>query len=108
MSINRRCQPVCQRKSIGVLVFVAIIWAVATHGQSTATLNIQAGQPGALVSSNLFGIFFEEINFAGEGGIYGEMVRNRSFASSANPDFWALTNTGTAVGAISVDTSLPL
>ena len=77
------------------------------HAQSSF-VTIQADQPGAVVSSNLFGIFFEEINYAGDGGLYGEMVRNRSFAESSNPDFWSLATSGTAVGSMGVDTSLPL
>ncbi len=91
------------------VIAAAMLFALGSvHGQSTATVTIQADQPGAAVSSNLFGVFFEEINYAGEGGLYGEMVRNRSFASSSSPDFWSLTSTGTAGGSISVDTSLPL
>lgn len=71
-------------------------------------MTIQVNQPGAAVSSNLFGVFFEEINFAGEGGLYAEMVRNRSFKNSANPDFWALITNGTATGTMTVDFSQPL
>jgi len=41
----------------------------AAHAQSSATLSIQASQPGTLVSSNLFGIFFEEINDGGDDGL---------------------------------------
>ncbi len=81
-------------------------WAV--RGQSTATVSIQADQPGPVVSSNLFGIFFEEINFAGEGGIYAEMVRNRSFYSATTPYYWSLITQGTAVGTMSVDSTQPL
>jgi alpha-L-arabinofuranosidase len=76
--------------------------------QTTATVTVQVNQPGAVVSSNLFGIFFEEINFAGEGGIYAEMVRNRSLKNSANPDFWTLLTNGTATGTMTVDYSQPL
>ena len=83
------------------------VWPCMAQAQ-TSTVTIQADQPGAVVSSNLFGIFFEEINFAGDGGIYAEMVRNRSFAESSNPDFWSLVTSGTAAGTINVDTSLPL
>jgi alpha-L-arabinofuranosidase len=72
---------------------------------ATANVNIQADQPGATVSSNLFGIFFEEINFAGEGGLYAELVRNRCFDNSTNPDYWTLVTTGTAAGQMSVDTT---
>jgi alpha-L-arabinofuranosidase len=78
------------------------------QAQTTATVTIQANQPGAVVSPNLFGIFFEEINFAGEGGIYAEMVRNRSFYDAANADYWTLVTQGTAAGAMSVDSTRPL
>jgi alpha-L-arabinofuranosidase len=78
------------------------------QAQTTATLTIQANQPGAVVSSNLFGIFFEEINFAGEGGIYAEMVRNRSFYDATNADYWTLVQRGTAAGTMSVDSTRPL
>jgi alpha-L-arabinofuranosidase len=94
-----------------VAVFIAaisLLVSTSARGQSAATMTIQADQPGASVSSNLFGVFFEEINYAGDGGIYAEMVRNRSFAGSSSPDFWTLATGGTATGTISVDTSQPL
>ena len=45
----------------------------------TARLTIQADRPGPRISPTLYGIFFEEINCAGDGGLYAELVRNRSF-----------------------------
>src|ERR1035438_1139143 len=91
------------------LIVVLALSAVAlARGQSAATVSIQVNQPGAVVSSNLFGIFFEEINFAGEGGIYAEMVRNRAFNNSANANYWTLVTQGTATGAMVVDPTQPL
>ncbi len=83
---------------------------VALRGQSggAATVTVQAGQPGAVVSSNLFGIFFEEINFGGEGGLYGEMVRNRAFYNPSSALFWTLVTNGSAAGSMSVDPAMPL
>lgn len=71
-------------------------------------MTIQVNQPGAVVSSNLFGIFFEEINFGGDGGLYAELVRNRSFASSSNPDYWTYVTQGLVTGQMSIDESQPL
>ena len=34
---------------------------------------------------NLYGIFFEDINRAGDGGLYPELLRNRSFEDSIEP-----------------------
>jgi alpha-L-arabinofuranosidase len=82
-------------------------WMPAALAQ-TCTNTIQVDQPGAVISSNLFGIFFEEINFAGEGGLYAEMVRNRSFYNSANADYWSLITQGTASGVMGMVTNRPL
>ena len=96
--LQTRWRPAEVSLSLAVLVF--FLWTTVARGQSTATVNVNVNQPGALVSSNLFGIFYEEINFAGEGGIYAEMVRNRTFHSS-KPDFWTLETQGDAVGMMS-------
>lgn len=42
-------------------------------------LNIDAGNKIHDISDLLFGVFFEDINFAADGGLYAEMVANRSF-----------------------------
>ena len=73
-----------------------------------STITIQANQPAATISSNLFGIFFEEINMAGDGGIYSELIRNRSFEDAPTPVQWTLVTGGTAAGSFGIDTSVPL
>ena len=40
---------------------------------SAGSITIEAGAPGATVPKNLYGIFFEEISHAGEGGLYAEL-----------------------------------
>jgi alpha-N-arabinofuranosidase len=71
----------------------------------TATLQINAGQIAAKVSPVLYGLMTEEINFSYEGGLYGELIRNRSFkANLTNVVYW--TNIG--AGSFSLDTNEPL
>jgi alpha-L-arabinofuranosidase len=94
--------------TFGLLAALLASGAATAHGQSAANVSIQVNQPGALVSSNLFGIFFEEINFAGEGGLYAEMVRNRAFYSATSPLYWTMATEGTATGTMTVDTTEPL
>ncbi|MBQ7443750.1 MAG: arabinosidase [Bacteroidaceae bacterium] len=54
--------------------------ALATpHASAQTTITVDATQPGVAVSPRLYGIFFEEINHAGDGGLYAELVQNRSF-----------------------------
>ena len=43
------------------------------------TIRIQADKPGAMINPAMWGIFFEDINFGADGGLYAELVKNRSF-----------------------------
>jgi alpha-N-arabinofuranosidase len=42
-------------------------------------ITVHADKPGAQVSPTMWGVFFEDINFSADGGIYAELVKNRSF-----------------------------
>jgi hypothetical protein len=42
-------------------------------------MTVYAGRPGPSVSPTMWGIFFEDINFGADGGLYAELVKNRSF-----------------------------
>ena len=86
------------------MALTATIVASAAQARAAAALTIQAEQPGAIISSNLFGIFFEEINFAGEGGLCAEMVRDRALNALT---CWTPVKQGTASGRISRDASEP-
>lgn len=71
----------------------------AAFSAAQVTLNIDAGQRGASIGTRHYGIFFEEINHAGDGGLYAELIHNRSFEdNAANPDkWWAVGNARMAV-----------
>ena len=45
----------------------------------THVLDINTKKLGAPVQPTMYGIFFEDINYAADGGLYAEMVKNRSF-----------------------------
>ena len=55
----------------------------AYNKEGAYTLNIDAGDEIHDISDLLFGVFFEDINFAADGGLYAEMVANRSFEFTA-------------------------
>ena len=50
---------------------------VAQAASNVITVN--AKKPGAPIQKTQWGIFFEDINFAADGGLYGELLKNRSF-----------------------------
>ena len=67
---------------VAVGAVVVAVLALARTGAQTAepvTIGIAVDQPGVAIPSTLYGIFFEDINFAADGGIYAEKVKNRSF-----------------------------
>ncbi|MEZ4687544.1 MAG: alpha-L-arabinofuranosidase C-terminal domain-containing protein [Bacteroidia bacterium] len=45
----------------------------------TASWELDASQTVAEIQPTMYGIFFEDINFAADGGLYAEMVKNRGF-----------------------------
>lgn len=65
-------------KILAFLFLVVLLQPFASHAQ-THTLTVQVDKPRAQVAPNQFGIFFEDINFGADGGIYAELVKNRSF-----------------------------
>ena len=55
---------------------LAALTAAPSWAQRQLTVDTH---PGAPVQSTMYGIFFEDINFGADGGLYAEMVENRSF-----------------------------
>mgnify|MGYP001366515541 CR=1 FL=1 len=95
-------------KIIGIVtgvVLAASAAGVCPAGQSAAaSITVQVNKPGHKVSPLLWGIFFEDINLSADGGIYPELVRNRSFEDSDKPDFWKLDGQG----EMAIDNRQPL
>ncbi len=108
----------------------ALLTANFACAAPVATISVDAAGIGKPVSPLLYGIFFEEINRAGDGGIYAEMLQNRSFedadilfhdaprrallgaeeaAREANDALgWSVFHSGEARGKWSLDKSQPL
>ena len=53
--------------------------AVTMASAQTHTLDVNAKKIGAPIQSTMYGMFFEDINYAADGGLYGELIKNRSF-----------------------------
>ncbi|WP_434501831.1 alpha-L-arabinofuranosidase C-terminal domain-containing protein [Prevotella sp.] len=57
-------------------MLLSALASISVNAQHQFTVNTK---PGAPVQSTMYGIFFEDINFGADGGLYSEMVENRSF-----------------------------
>ncbi len=60
-------------------LLLSAVLASAMAANAQVTINVDASNPGIKVSPNLYGIFFEDINHAADGGLYAELISNRSF-----------------------------
>src|SRR5262245_53039642 len=67
---------------------------VLTAQAQPARITVTVDKPGHKIPPTLWGIFFEDINLSADGGIYPELVRNRSFEDADKPEFWESANTG--------------
>jgi alpha-N-arabinofuranosidase len=61
------------------VLLCSLILIVSSIQSQNNTIVIHADQKGADISPRMWGLFFEDINFAADGGIYAELVKNRSF-----------------------------
>src|SRR5262245_46270962 len=73
-------------KPTSLLASLALIYALCWMPSQTQiattqpnTITVQVDRPGATISPTMFGLFFEDINFGADGGLYPERVKNRSF-----------------------------
>jgi alpha-L-arabinofuranosidase len=65
---------------ISILIFIILAgFSFNLKGQKALPIIVNADNPKADIKPTMWGIFFEDINFAADGGLYAEMVKNRSF-----------------------------
>ncbi len=65
-----------KNKITSCLVFALSVFTVV---QAQHTLTVKVNEPKAVIEPTMWGIFFEDINLGADGGIYAELVKNRSF-----------------------------
>ena len=58
---------------------ILLLAASMSAGAQTHVLDVNTKKLGAPVQPTMYGIFFEDINYAADGGLYAELVMNRSF-----------------------------
>src|ERR1700677_986407 len=66
----------------------AVLAATFSAGAQTAKITVEPPHPAHAISPTLWGIFFEDINLSADGGIYPELVRNRSFEDADTLENW--------------------
>ena len=99
---------------LALLALIATSLHAAEPAASTPTpgptvLHIDASKVTAHVSPTLYGLMTEEINYSYDGGLYAELIRNRTFQDDAhNPVHWTTVQDGGGAGSIALDHDEPL
>lgn len=65
--------------AVGILPMLGTALSVRAVENDIAQFDIRVNKPGAEIAPTMYGLFFEDINYAADGGLYAEMIKNRSF-----------------------------
>ena len=74
------------------LVALGIMVSCTPEIKESVPVTLNVSEKGAPVSPSMYGVFFEEINHAGDGGLYAELVQNRSFEEKEMPEGYFVEN----------------
>src|SRR5512135_2016811 len=89
-------------------LLTSFVCALVTASASAApSITIHADQPGAKINPAMWGIFFEDINFGADGGLYAELVKNRSFEFPEPLMGWRQLSPALAQGTLTVQKTDP-
>jgi len=83
-------------------VFAIILLHNIGIAQTNTIINVKADKPYAEIQPTMWGIFFEDINLGADGGIYAELVKNRSFEFTKPLMGWAVEQKPFNEGAVTI------
>lgn len=63
------------------ILFFALCFIACFTGAEAQNIVLEANthKKGAEIAPTMYGVFFEDINYGADGGLYGELIKNRSF-----------------------------
>jgi alpha-N-arabinofuranosidase len=85
------------------LFFFGILLAYISSGQKFQPIVVKVNQPKAEIQPTMWGVFFEDINLAADGGLYAELVKNRSFEFAKPLMGWGILKPDTATGILIIN-----
>ncbi len=66
------------KKTLLCLIALCLLGSIFAQ-QQNMDLVVNIKKPGAPIQPTMYGLFFEDINFGADGGLYAELIKNRSF-----------------------------
>jgi alpha-N-arabinofuranosidase len=100
------------KETISKIVFTIsglLLLPIMLLGQVKTKLSLDLNHPIGSVSPMLYGLMTEEINYSYDGGIYGELIRNRTLRDNAEkPDHWFLIKSPNDSSSMRLDNKHPV
>ena len=94
MSSNLKLPMKTKSKIFATAFSLSVALLSAQKGNITKHfLDLDGTSTNIKIQSTMYGIFFEDINFAADGGIYAELIKNRSFEFDEPLTGWKQENT---------------
>jgi len=94
---------------LSAILISGMIFGNRASAQQPTKLTLRLDQPGHASSPMLYGLMTEEINYAYDGGIYAELIRNRLFKDNIKaPDHWSLIKPVADSSTIVLDSKHPV
>ena len=91
------------------LLVMSLGMSLSAFAQAPLQVTVRADRPGHAIPKTLYGIFFEDINYAADGGLYPELVANRGFDwRTREPEGWTREWRGEAMGRVSLQGADPV
>lgn len=92
-------------------ILITTLWTggqFPAHAADSVRVTVQMDLPGHAIPPTLHGLFFEDINYGADGGLYAELIQNRSFEDDEPLYSWREVNNGGAQGQLVVTSESPL
>lgn len=77
------------KSKFSAIIALSIVLSIQLISAQTHTIQVNVRKPGSPIQKTMWGIFFEDINYGADGGLYAEMIKNRSFEFSQNLLGWS-------------------
>ncbi|HWC58254.1 MAG TPA: alpha-L-arabinofuranosidase, partial [Verrucomicrobiae bacterium] len=89
------------------LLLIGTLACALITASAAPTITVQVDKPGAKINPAMWGVFFEDINFGADGGLYAELVKNRGFEFPEPLMGWIKICPSKSKGALSIRDDAP-
>ena len=97
-------RPISRAAALLAACVLTVVAGPPLRAQQPVTLTVNVDRPGARIDPGFYGLMTEEINFSYDGGLYAELIRNRTFRDDPmQPVHWSVVKDEGGNGSIALE-----